>query len=370
MPYDVLTQVRDMAAAAGLVAACAAPATAAVWALVARPLGSPVFVARPRIPAAWSFFDVLFLFVLYTAFVALAVAAISATGALRHVYGPDFPAVGDVRVPDPDSAGAVGSGAGSEAIQSRARSVRQLYGMWGTTAAVPLLLLAGLGIHTLIRGEPVRWSPRNVPGNVVFGAVVWAVATPVVYAVHFAAIALVNATGGAVDEHPLALLGPGADLFDQLFFAFAVCVMTPLVEEFLFRGLLVRWAEGERYGSWVLMAGAMGLAALPGGGREQMLTATGFVAVLAVGLAAFQWSGADRRWFPLSALNTGAAVYASAAAFAAAHSGVWPSPVPLFVLGLALGVVAARTGGISGCVVAHGLFNAVSFVYLLRGGVA
>ena len=33
-----------------------------------------------------------------------------------------------------------------------------------------------------------------------------------------------------------------------------------------------------------------------------------------------------------------------------------------------LGYAAARTRGIVACVVIHGLFNAISFVYLLRGG--
>ena len=49
------------------------------------------------------------------------------------------------------------------------------------------------------------------------------------------------------------------------------------------------------------------------------------------------------------------------------HASVWPSPVPLFLLGLALGAVAVRTGGVLAGTVLHGLFNAVSLVYLLRG---
>ena len=47
---------------------------------------------------------------------------------------------------------------------------------------------------------------------------------------------------------------------------------------------------------------------------------------------------------------------------------VWPSPVPLFVLGVALGYLATRTNRIAACAVLHGLFNAVSYVYVLRGG--
>jgi membrane protease YdiL (CAAX protease family) len=63
--------------------------------------------------------------------------------------------------------------------------------------------------------------------------------------------------------------------------------------------------------------------------------------------------------------RTAGAVYASAALFAAVHSSVWPSPVPLFALGLGLGYLAVRTRGILVPVIVHGLFNAVSAVYVL-----
>jgi membrane protease YdiL (CAAX protease family) len=39
--------------------------------------------------------------------------------------------------------------------------------------------------------------------------------------------------------------------------------------------------------------------------------------------------------------------------------------VPLFVLGLALGTLAARTGSLVGPMVLHGLFNGVTCVVLL-----
>jgi membrane protease YdiL (CAAX protease family) len=41
--------------------------------------------------------------------------------------------------------------------------------------------------------------------------------------------------------------------------------------------------------------------------------------------------------------------------------------VPLFVLGLGLGYLVARTGSILPAVVLHGFFNAVSAVLVLRG---
>jgi membrane protease YdiL (CAAX protease family) len=61
-------------------------------------------------------------------------------------------------------------------------------------------------------------------------------------------------------------------------------------------------------------------------------------------------------------------VYASAALFALVHSAIWPSPIPLFVLGLGLGWLAVRTRGFLAPAIVHGLFNAVSAVFVLRGG--
>lgn len=60
-----------------------------------------------------------------------------------------------------------------------------------------------------------------------------------------------------------------------------------------------------------------------------------------------------------------AAVGLSAAAFAAAHAGHGLAPVPLFLLGLALGIVARRTGSLAACVILHAAFNAVGVGLIL-----
>lgn len=60
-----------------------------------------------------------------------------------------------------------------------------------------------------------------------------------------------------------------------------------------------------------------------------------------------------------------AAIGLSAAAFAAAHLGHGLAPVPLFIFGLALGVIARATGSLVPCVLVHSLFNAVGVGLLL-----
>jgi membrane protease YdiL (CAAX protease family) len=103
------------------------------------------------------------------------------------------------------------------------------------------------------------------------------------------------------------------------------------------------------------MTAAVGFAA-----RSDHRAALAFAAVLAVGLAAV-W-----RFVRAGARRT-RAVYATAALFALVHS-TWPNPIPLFVLGLGLGWLAVRTNGVLVPILVHGLFNAVSAVFLLRGG--
>jgi membrane protease YdiL (CAAX protease family) len=77
-----------------------------------------------------------------------------------------------------------------------------------------------------------------------------------------------------------------------------------------------------------------------------------------------------RRRLRIRSAQHARAVWAGSALFAAFHAQVWPSPVPLFVLALGLGYLYLRTRTLIGPVVVHGLFNAVSAVYLLLGGPA
>jgi membrane protease YdiL (CAAX protease family) len=357
VPTDPIAQAGGLAVAAAEVAAVAVP-VAVGCGLLARRLGRPVVPPwRPR-PAVWTGFDILFLFFLHLALLSVAATVLSASGALDAVPGPSVAA---------DPAGAVGGAAAAAAAGERAADVRVLRGMWATVFATPALLLAGLAVRSVVHGRPVRFRLADLPAGVAFGTLAWVVATPVVFAVHFAAVYLTEISGGGVQEHPLTQLATGATAFDRLFFGLVVCLVTPLAEEFLFRGLLVRWAAGRWYRSWLLV-GAGGLFAVTrGAGEEGGLSPApvAFVAVLGVGQYALQRLGRWRGRFPV---RMAVSVYATAALFAAAHSRIWPTPIPLFVLGLVLGYLAARTNRITACVVLHGLFNAVSYVYLLRGG--
>ena len=67
-------------------------------------------------------------------------------------------------------------------------------------------------------------------------------------------------------------------------------------------------------------------------------------------------------------LGTSGAVLMSAALFAAAHLSLGEL-IPLFVLGIGLGLLRLRTGRLAASVVMHGCWNALTFVNLvLLGG--
>ena len=71
------------------------------------------------------------------------------------------------------------------------------------------------------------------------------------------------------------------------------------------------------------------------------------------------------RWRELQEGNDRLALLGSAMFFGAMHSEIWPTPVPLFFLGLALGWVYWRGRSLLSTIVLHALFNAVAFLSLL-----
>jgi len=234
------------------------------------------------------------------------------------------------------------------------------YRVPAAAVAACLAVAAAGAVRVYGFGVPWRWDTAAAGRAVLAGCVAFYAVTPVVMAVHQATLWVVERAGGRVVEHPLVVTGPGEPLADRLVFFAAVCVLTPLWEEVLFRGVLLRWACGTwRAGAAVLAVGGLFAYATGGANRD---AAVGFVWCGAVLFALNYGLKAVRPRWPA---RTAGGVIATAAAFAAVHSFVWPSPVPLFVLGLALGYLGARTNGVVAPTVLHGLFNAVSAVYLL-----
>jgi membrane protease YdiL (CAAX protease family) len=314
---------------------------------------------------SWTGLDVLLLVFAQLLMPPVIAKVLAQGGFFEAVYGPNYPPVPEgLRKVLPAHAASAGGAAAEFSIQGLA--VLYTAGLWGRIFAAPVLIALGFGLLVVTERRSPRLEPAGWAGQIALGVAIWLVLVPVVMGVYFLAIAVMGWLGAEPDVHPLGRAGVGETLFDRVVFAASVCLFTPLAEEFVFRGLVVRWAAGAWYRPWGVMVGTGVAGVLPGGRFDPETGPMAFVAILGLGLYLLQRLG-RRMWagFPV---RTASAVYSSAALFAIVHAAIWPTPVPLFVLGLGLGYVAARSRGIAGCVVLHGLFNAVSYVYLLRGG--
>lgn len=350
MPAEFWTEAANLATSGLLVAAVAGPVALVARAL--RPKGEPLLPPWKPWRVPWGGFEVFVAFaVVMYVFPPVLFGALENAGFFDAVYGPNFPAPKATDI-DPD----------------RVKEANTIRGLWANVFALPLQL--GL-IVLAVRTFYPHWTPAvlgtgSTGGKLALAVLAWLVLTPTVLAVHAATNELSKHFGLPPEEHPLTKLG-GRPALDQVLFVLEACVGAPLREEVLIRWLMLAWCVGRirvpgadvgpltDARPVIVTAFAVAFAVL-----SRNPNAIAFATVLAVGLAIL-W----RFW------RTGArrarAVYATAAFFALMHS-TWPNPVPLFVLGLGLGWLAVHTNGLLVPVLVHGLFNAVSAVYLLRGG--
>jgi membrane protease YdiL (CAAX protease family) len=235
-------------------------------------------------------------------------------------------------------------------------AAKQLRILLPTLLVTPCLVAAYAMLRDMLNLPPARHFLRNL----LLGCLGWFVLMPATFAVHFLALQTMLALGIPETQHPLTALKPQDDGCHGVLFTLSVCLCTPMVEEILFRGLLVPWAAQKKIYPWVLMFAAFLMAALTG---EAKFGPGLFVIVLTVVLFVVMMWGPQ----PRVPRRTVSAVLASSALFAAAHSAVWPTPIPLFVLACGLGYLTARTRSVVPGIVVHGLFNAVSVVMLYRG---
>jgi membrane protease YdiL (CAAX protease family) len=358
-------------------------------------------VRRPKPPRAvqpslgWSGFEVFAAFFLFMIFNQVAASALQealvSAGFFRSLYGPDFP----VDVPaEPTPA------------QRAAATVRYL---WVHVLVFPALLAAMMLIPRLLKiANPFRG--RRWSSAVVAGYLTWLIVTPAAFCVFvLASITHMKLTGRAPEKHPLTALGELAGrrewALEWALFVLQTVVIAPVIEEWLFRGVLLPWLIQKRpspaaaASPFTVLPGARPLLVLimaicvataltlgtdwlarPDEVRRTLADPTAAAASYFVPAGFFlalvpllyilpRWSWA-RRHLRIRSSQQVRGILASAALFAAFHSHVWPSPIPLLVLALGLGYLYLRTRNLIAPIVVHSLFNAVSAVYLLLGGPA
>jgi membrane protease YdiL (CAAX protease family) len=241
-------------------------------------------------------------------------------------------------------------------------------------AVIPLLLRMFSGTQLYQLGI-TGWRWRQ---NVVLGYLGWLCVVPVVLLVEFAADQ-VSSMFMKSESHALTQFLYKGDLAwsDWLMFFGLALAAAPIGEELLFRGVLQTWFMRRSWGADAALAGAFVMALLnrtadletamraSGGERTgaiiRALLPALFILAMIPGYIyseVLAW-----RWLP----EPGAArtIYATSLLFAACHSAVWPSPVPLFPLALGLGYLAYRTQSLVPSMVMHFLFNAIACITLV-----
>jgi membrane protease YdiL (CAAX protease family) len=242
--------------------------------------------------------------------------------------------------------------------------------LWASLLSLPLVLgmLWGAGRTLYPTWKPALGGTGSAAGKVRLAVLAWLALAPTVLVFNATVNAVSQQFDVTPDTHALTRLG-GRPLLDRVLFALEACVVAPLREEIVFRGILLSWCVGRMKvpgagvapvtgaRPWFVMLVALAFAVVLG---ERRAAPVVFAGLLAVGLCVL-WR------YTRTGARRARAVYATAALFAVVHSSVWPNPVPLFLLGLGLGWLAVRTNGVLVPVLVHGLFNAVSVVFVLRG---
>jgi membrane protease YdiL (CAAX protease family) len=298
-----------------------------------------------------------------------------------------------------------GENANAEAFQERKL-------LWVGVAALPLQVAMILAELVLVRGARlacVGLTNRRVAQDVIAGYLLWLVLTPLALLLFWAVGLLVE-----TQQHPMERLSR-LPLFEVEWavIVFLAVVAAPLLEELVFRGVLLPWQTSRGLDAQ-LTVGAAALAVsifygvskqgafnpapmifilvmLPGyvvlpylerhwrerkrgraaeGGAEREPERNGLPGDnpapwqervyrdwqerIYEGFVGFVRLASDRR------VNVLLAFYGNGLLFAALHSSVWPTPIPLFLLGFGLACLAHRTQSLVGPLVAHALFNGVA----------
>jgi membrane protease YdiL (CAAX protease family) len=302
----------------------------------------------------WTAFDILLVVFLTSLWLGLAVQVLRATGFYEWFYGPDL------------------VGRDGEAEASRLAQFR--LNLWALALASPFQLATALLVPGALSGARPRdlgLTTRRLGTNLLAGALAAPPLTLAAYLLQELVVRLQRhfVAGGDPQKHPFEQLAQqGLRPAEWALLVFGAVGAAAVLEEVLFRGLLQPWFAARRWGGHVALAGALALAvvkchqpildAFPSGRAAVLQEAVPVLALGAVVPVYLLVWGRSRT--PL-----GPALFGTAVLFGWAHAGVWPSPVPLTLLGLGLGYLAYRTRSLVGPVLVHALFNGVACAQLL-----
>jgi membrane protease YdiL (CAAX protease family) len=232
---------------------------------------------------------------------------------------------------------------------------------------IPLLFRAVSGTRPYQLGLTTHRAGRNV----LAGLLAWLALTPFAYVVlNVAAWCFRDLLHVRPEEHPLTRLGrSGLSPTEWCLLVLSAIAAAPVVEELLFRGVIQSWLARRPWGGATAMVASL-------------LLALAFRQAAAKGAAgeagpAVDWRGLVPALFVLALVPVfllvwhrsrspvAPAIFGTSLLWAMMHTPIWPTPVPLFVLGLGLGYLAYRTQSLVAPLTLHALFNGVACVMLL-----
>jgi membrane protease YdiL (CAAX protease family) len=303
-------------------------------------------------PVPWTAAEVVFLLLLGQLCTSLAFELFTVTGTYRHLYGPDL-----VRL--------------ARSTEPAGELARYRLLLWAGPAAFVIQFPVALGLLRALGGArpcDLGLTTRRLGTNLLAGLAAAAPFTVAVYALNRLLISL-SEPG---KEHPYTqLIQSGALSGAELgLLVLQAVVLAPVWEELLFRGVLQPYFATRRWGAHAAMTAAVALGLLSSAGPVREAVAAGPLAVLkasAPALTALALVPVYLLVWWRSRSLVGPALFATAVLFGWFHAGVWPTPVPLTLLGLGLGYLAYRTQSLVGPIVVHALFNATSCAILLVG---
>jgi membrane protease YdiL (CAAX protease family) len=277
----------------------------------------------------------------------LAESLLRVTPLLTWIYGPDF------RI----------------ALEHKKEFASARFQVWVALVAFPLRLAT---IAALVKLSQAHWyqvglMARPIGRDVLHGVLGFCVLTPVARGVHSLVAELWRGWVVAPAKHPLEKMSEThPQLIDWLVIFTAAVITAAIFEELFFRGILQPWFASRPYGGDLAMIAALALAAFAispaisaaAGLRDNLIASAPLYFTLAMVPVYLLLRRCVRSW----TLN---AIFGTALMFGVGHSGVWPTPISLFLLGLGLGLLSYRMQSVVPTMVAHALFNALSFVELL-----
>jgi membrane protease YdiL (CAAX protease family) len=246
-------------------------------------------------------------------------------------------------------------------------------GLWSRLFAFPFQVLSFALLFSGFSGtrlSQLGLTVRHFGRNLVSGLAGLLILAPITFGLHWCVRQLSARSGeGGVEKHALEVLAQ-QHLYPSEWVLLVLTAMltAPVLEELTFRGALQPWLATRRWGGHAAMLGAFALAIAYRGERiiDAVFEGIGSFALAAMpALFVLALVPVYLLVWWRSRTPLGPAIFGTALLFACIHASVWPTPVPLFVLALGLGLLAYRTRSLVGPIVLHSLFNGISCVQLL-----